>query len=373
MMATRRPDAKTVPSEWIDLLVEHDVDLIRVRVLWRRGRARYRPMVSLSVDLEALEGASMNEWERHELEETNLAWTPLRGEGEDDPREHAQKWGESSWRLCERWARSLGCACDFRLRGYGADGQVLFESGRRILVAADEPDETRARDRGLLDEGFDKLDDKKTAMLHWLAERAERSFAMAQDASGAAPQLIGSARVILEQAIDYQNEQVRGLIDLHSGRTETTARAYEARQATQRAAMKYDVMRYGIDVMASTLVPAAKSMFEHWANRSMQVFPEFECAQQAIAYIAGTLTQGQLQTLFDKNRKAADGFMFLLEDAARVEDEREALLCLNGADQLFKSKRFESVADLEQRMAARYILARRAIYRLMDHGEDAPG
>jgi hypothetical protein len=57
--------------------------------------------------------------------------------------------------------------------------------------------------------------------------------------------------------------------------------------------------------------------------------PEFRGAQQAIAYLNLTLTEGQLRTLFSA-AEAIQSFNETLAEASKVTDEREAIGLLGG-------------------------------------------
>ena len=57
------------PPEWAELFAEHDDALTRVRMLWRRGGGRYRPLVPVNLALEDLEALDFEEWEEMEMDE----------------------------------------------------------------------------------------------------------------------------------------------------------------------------------------------------------------------------------------------------------------------------------------------------------------
>ena len=364
------------PAEWIDHLDLHDEELTRVQLLWRRGSGRYRPLVESAADLDSLERAPLSDWEAIELPETHFQWTTVADEDLDTRRDRIHDAARGLWEQVRRWVRRLGSRCDFKLTGFGQDNAILFESTRR--VAHDGPERTSGhegmsdgsgRTGAGLDEGWDRLDRTKDDLIKWLVEERNTSFGMAQKASSAAPEMIASTRAILERAIDYQAEQVRGLIDQSTGRTEFQARAYAERQQTQRRAMTMEFLRLTLEATMTTVVPTAKSMFDTWANRSMQVFPEFQTAQQAVAYLGLTLTQTQLLGMFNQSQVAADGFVQLLDIVANEENERNALETMMVGIKALKSERFTRQATLEQQLAARYIIGRLAMYRMVEYGE----
>ena len=364
------------PAEWIDNLDLHDEELTRVQLLWRRGSGRYRPLVESAADLDSLERAPLSDWEAIELPETHFRWTTVAGEDLDTRRERIHDAARDLWEQVRRWVRRMESRCDFKLLGFGRDNAVLFESSRRLEHEVpergrdrDEMDPGVSRDGAALDERWDRLDRTKDDLIKWLVEERNTSFGMAQKASAAAPEMIASTRAILERAIDYQAEQVRGLIDQSTGRTEFQARAYGERQKTQRTSMTLEFLRYTVDAGMTTLVPAAKWMFEKWANRSMQVFPEFETAQQAMAYLGLTLTQPQMLTLCGNSHTGAQSFARHLDEAARIEDERAALQRLGFIFSIFQGERFQQIASPEQLLAARYIIGRMAIYKMGEYGE----
>ncbi|NVB38214.1 hypothetical protein G6O69_37990 [Pseudenhygromyxa sp. WMMC2535] len=373
-MTVKKREA-SAPNEWIDALVAHDEQLLRVRLLWRRGSSRYRPMVSPALDLSEFEGAPVRTWEGFELSDTHFEWPPGEDEDPQELREQARLIVEGLWRRCVHWARGLDSRCDFQLRGYGEDGAVLFEVSRRVEggrgPSEEMGEEEHSPPQDRFGDDFERINAIKDELLLKLTEERNHSFSLAQKASAAAPELISSTRAILERAIEYEQEQVRGLLDQHTGRTEARARAFEAKQQTQRRGMTLEFLRYAVDATLTTVVPTARAMFENWANRSMQVFPEFRCAQQALAYVGMTLTQPQLCKLFNDNRNAIEGFMVLVEEAAKMEDEREALLHLRGMSKVFVTKRFLEIGTPEQQLAGRYIVGRLAMYRLGDYGEPA--
>src|SRR5690606_12137186 len=116
--AKKRQPTQT-PPEWADILREHDHKLTRVRMLWRRGGGRYRPLVPVNLALEDLEALEFEDWEELELDETHFEWsTPI--EETRDEREHRlADAARELWAVAMTWTRAKGPVCDFQLRGYG--------------------------------------------------------------------------------------------------------------------------------------------------------------------------------------------------------------------------------------------------------------
>ncbi|WP_157595456.1 hypothetical protein [Plesiocystis pacifica] len=112
------------------------------------------------------------------------------------------------------------------------------------------------------------------------------------------------------------------------------------------------------------LVPLASTVFDAWANRPTSNIAQFEYAQQAIAYLGMTLNESQLSTLFNGSHAAWQNFVEILEYSASQTEEREAIRALKGLEVLLRSQRFRDVADPEQQLAARFVLARAALYRV---------
>lgn len=378
---TTTTDRKRPPTAWVERLLEHDASLSRVRLVWRTGRAKYRPIVSLDTDLDELEAGPEDEWATHELPSTHFQWL-----GDDDPDAdpypRVSEAARQLWRIAVRWAHILDRCCDFQLRGYDDGDELLFEAARRYSPHRDDG-ETRGAGgpevppRAVDDEraskyeaNRDRLDERKDSLIEWLASQHGDAVEMAHQAASAAPEILGRTGDILGRAIDYQAANVQQLIDQRTGNTELRARAYAERQATSRRALTLEFGKYALDAVLGSVIPLGRTLFESWSNRSMGVFPTFEMAQQALAYLGLTLTQHQLDTIFKGNAKAASAFMAMLNDASSLQDEREALARLHGIDTVFKSSRFEGVATAEQQLAARYVIGRAAMYRMGDFDED---
>jgi hypothetical protein len=110
-------------------------------------------------------------------------------------------------------------------------------------------------------------------------------------------------------------------------------------------------------------VPLAVQLSQVWASRKQHAVPVFERAQQAIAYLGLTMTDGQLRMLFSSD-ESSRSFVEVLADAAQVHDEREAIRRLVGLERLFRSERWIDSVTAEQQIAARFILGRAALFRM---------
>src|SRR5690606_37440883 len=115
-------------------------------------------------------------WDRAELPETNFDWTV---DG-DDAHEEITEIVDELWRHAVDWTRDLGYWCDFQLIGYGDDGDVLFEVGRRCQLrtpsrsSAQAPPPPQAAqqpgfDNAAFERAFEKLDARKDKFIERLA------------------------------------------------------------------------------------------------------------------------------------------------------------------------------------------------------------
>ncbi|PRP96096.1 hypothetical protein [Enhygromyxa salina] len=135
--AKKRQSTQT-PSEWVDIFAEHDDALVRVRILWRRGGGRYRPIVPVNLTLEDLEVLDFEEWEDLELPETNFDWSVPVDEHPDARERRLADNARELWAVAVLWSRAKGPVCDFQLRGYGSDDEILFEDGKRCNLSGEQ-------------------------------------------------------------------------------------------------------------------------------------------------------------------------------------------------------------------------------------------
>lgn len=375
------------PPEWVSLLDEHEDELVRVRLLWRTGSSKYRPVVPITADFESLESASDNAWEALELNDTHFNW--LRTEGESPSERQGRLEGAASrlWNFSRRFARALDQRCDFQLRGYGNDDEVLFESGARFNpntnpVRSEGDGEDRsasphtpppgptagavppAWSRTSLEEEERRIHGLKDELIKRLTEERNRTDEDFRNLSQQSPTLITHAGEILKEAIGYQARVVEELVSQRTGDVEVRVRAFAEEQETRREALRLEWRRYAMDTVLGNLVPLASTVFDAWANRPTNNIAQFEFAQQAIAYLGMTLNESQLSTLFNGSHAAIQNFGEILQYSASQAEEREAIHALKGLEVLFRSQRFRDVADPEQQLAARFILARAALYRV---------
>jgi hypothetical protein len=324
------------------------------------------------------------DWDELELPTTHFEWSPEDAEGPAERRKSIDEAIERLWTIAANWTRSRGDWCDFQLIGYGPDGELLFEDGRRCKLADDEHDNdstpppgdgARPRPRVSRDSAerialqrehasalkeiidYTKSDrDNAVGRANETLEKNHRLWAQASDA--------------VREAIDYQREQATRAQDQQSGRIELKARAYAEMEKTQRVTRLFDFLKYGMDSIVANVIPFADRVVEVLGNRNIAVFPEFNCAQQAMAYLVLTLTVTQLDLLMNRDRQAASAMLAVLDQAARIKSEHEALVQITRLIRLLRSDLFRDVADPEQQLAARYIIGRLAMYTMGDYGEE---
>jgi hypothetical protein len=172
------------------------------------------------------------------------------------------------------------------------------------------------------------------------------------------------------EAIEYQREQVQRTQDQNSGRLEFKARAFAEMERTHRASQWIGFAKYGVEAVIAHGVPLANRLFDVLGDRNMTVFPEFKCAQQAMAYLVLTLTATQLGALTNGNQGAAGALLAVFDQASKMDDEREALEHAAALVRILRSERFRDVAGPEQQLAGRYIIGRLALYRMAEYGEE---
>lgn len=376
-MARRKGSLTAPPIEWVRLLSESPPNLHRVALLWRRGAVPYRP-----IDPDELDERDAADWADLELPDTDFEWTP------DDPdnpirdRESIEEIVEKLWDAAVCWTRARGEWCDVQLVGYDADGDVLFEDGRRCKLGdEDHPDPPEDR-RHSGEHGDHQREFQAWRDIHRDHARSleriidytrtdrddavRRSKATLDDTS----RLWSQANTAVREAIEYQREQVQRSHDQNSGRIELKARAFAEMEKTRRASQGFELAKYGLDLVVAHGVPLANRLFEVLGNRSMSVFPEFKYAQQAMAYLVLTLTATQLGVLTNNNKPAGAALLAVFDQASKMDDEREALEHAAALVRILRSERFRDVAQPEQQLAGRFIIGRLALYRIAEFGED---
>jgi hypothetical protein len=400
-MRSKKVDANaSVPTAWVDLLDEHDAELGRVRLFWRRGKGRYRPILRDGIDPAGLENASMADWDAQELPETNLVWFVENDETAADRRRRVKKLAQHFWSVATQWAHRHGPIIDAQLRGYNGDGAIMFEAGKRCNVAdatksrrgvgedADEDDDDDPRVASSTDHLGDFSPDRERARLlerelarqhktllgeieqlhRSYGDLLQRAAATTQETTRVTPALLSNAGDILRDAIAYQREQVANMIDQSTGRRELELEEVRERHRTQRHQDTFFFARDALLALIGAGFPMAVELSRIWTSRMAHAIPEFKTAQQAMAYLGLTLNEVQLRALFTTDDSIAS-FMDRLAEAAQVQDEREAIAHLVGLEKLFRNKKWFDVATAEQQIASRYILGRAAIYRMGTFGE----
>ena len=380
----RKGTVENPPLEWGQLLVLHNDQLRRVRMCWRQGRGGYRPVVPTGVDLEELDIDLVEE-------DADFEWQEVR---EGSVEDHVAEVVNDLWATATDWTRAHGRWCDFQLAGYDDQGQELFADGRRCqpsggpepapeAVVDDAEAEfysrpqwgRRADSRALDGRLFEHLDrlaaDRDNAFdtAKSTLRAAQESFTSVQESIDAAPRLLSKASEVMRETMEYQREQFDQVRDERSGRVEFQSRAFSEMERSRRFDSMVGFLRYGVDATLANIVPIANRLLETLANRDLTVFPEFKSAQQAMAYLLHSLNTTQLLSLWNGNKKAAGGMRALLDVAAGMDNEQEALEQVARLIPLFKSQEFVDTAQPEQQLAARYIIGRMAMYRMGSYAE----
>jgi len=383
-------EARATPSAWVDTLDEHDQELGRVRLFWRRGKSRYRPLVRPDIDPAELENAPMSDWESHELADSNLIWVLEPDERAEDRRHRLKRLANHLWGLAVHWTERNGPVCDFQLRGYGDDDEILFEVGKRchlgrrfVTTPTTEPESDdepafdgrelerefmRRREDRLVGD-FDQVHRTYADLLARLAKERDEAVSTTQETSRITPTLLSSTGEILKDAIAYQREHVTRLLDQASGRRELEIAEIRERHRSYRQTQSLTFAGEAIRSVVGSLGPLAIQLSEIWTSRASHAIPEFRMAQQGMAYLLLTLNESQLQSLWS-SREAIRSFTQTLGEASRIADEREAINHLKGLDKLFRCKLWSDVTTPEQQIAGRFIVGRAAVYRMEGFGED---
>lgn len=371
-MARRNEGMASPPIEWTDGFEEHDSEVTRVRMLWRTGRGEYRPLIP---------GDS-----HHELDATHFEWNPPADESPPARRARIVETVSELWEIANDWARDQGVRCDFKLIGFDAEDEVLFESGKRAAVSnpstQEEPQERvgfferRHHTERYLDKRMSDLltltigeRDKAFVTARESLVSAQKSFRSVQESIDAAPQLLSKASEILKETLVYQDQQVREIRNRASGRIEMRAHALSEMERSRRFDMATRFGMHALEALFANGIPLANKFFEVFGNRQVTVFPEFKVAQQAMAYLIISLTPHQLTLLFGDKRGAAAATIGLLDEGAAIENEREALEHVMPVVRVLRSEKFRNVATPEEQLAARFIIGRLALYRMSEYGE----
>lgn len=396
-MNSRMDDSLDPPSAWVDVLEDFDAELVRVRLLWRRGGGRYRPMVRPDVDPETLEKAPMSDWDANELPGAHPQW-PIHdpGESEDEARTRVRRMAGHFWRLAVEWTRAHGPICDLQLRGYARDGAVLFEEGKRCNLAAGsrratsasvgplpvEREHERERIESEREREFQaRRETRLLADVHQIHRtygdllgslKRERDEAMnvTQETVRLVPDLFADAARVIRESLDLHREHVRESSQNANGGRETMFRAYAEQQETARHERTVDFLLKAVQAGVGALGPLASQIVETFRGRPGASLIEFRNAQQALAFLHMTLTPLQLEHLFPNS---SGKFMDALGSAAQHEDEVEALRALGGMEVIFRSPRWSQAAQPDQQIAARFVIGRIAMLNLYQSGGASAG
>lgn len=384
--AKKRQPTQT-PPEWADMFRNHDHELTRVRMLWRRGNGRYRPIVPVNLALEEIEELEFEEWEELELDETHFDWFVPVGESPDDRERRVAEAARELWAVAMAWTRAKGPVVDYQLRGYGRDDEILFEDGKRCNLSGEHSRyDDSGHERPTVDDtmramisdergSWHQMDKVKDSHISRLTSEREQLFGHLDKTVGAAPRLIEDARGILERAIDFQQRHFEDYVARAGGQRELEARAFAELQKTKRLQSFVDALKDGGRAILAAL-PTAVELFEQFTNRDAPTLPKFRYAQQALAYLHLSLDADRLAVCFsgetDEVRlRKAQTALDLMQVASMIDEEVQALVQAGPLiEYLFRTDVFQQVATAEERIAGRYILARAAMFRLAyEHGE----
>ncbi|MFV8750352.1 hypothetical protein ACNOYE_07360 [Nannocystaceae bacterium ST9] len=383
------------PSAWVDALDEHDGDLFRLRLYWRRGGGRYRPLVRPGVDLEALEDAPMADWESNELPGAHPEWDPPDPqESVEEKRIRIRRAAEHFWRLAVEWTRAHGPICDLQLRGYSNEGEVLFEEGKRCNLARPrrssgdanplpverervERDREHERERDFqarresrLMADVHQIHHTYGDLLGSLKRERDEAMTVTQETVRLVPDLFAAASKVIHESLEQHREQVRETLDSANGNREFEVRAYAARHETIRHEKTMGFLFDAVKAGVGGLGPLAAQIFETVRGKPTPGLLEFQQAQQALSYLYMTLTPMQVAYAFPTS---ADEFMKVLDDASRHADEGDALRALKGMEVVFKSPRWAQTVQPDQALAARYIVGRIALLNIRKTAAESVG
>ena len=246
-----------------------DAELARVRLMWRRGGGRYRPMVRPDVDPNDLEEAPMSDWDANELPDAHPEWSgPNPLESVEQGRARVRKMGAHFWRIALDWTRANGPICDVQLRGYTRDGGVLFEEGKRCNLAAGsrrstsaseglpvverervehrrEPTEHererleherdfQARREARLMADVHQIHHTYGDLLGSLKRERDEAIGLTQETIRLVPDLFAEASKVIRDSLDHHRAQVRETVANATGKREYEFHAYSEQQETAR-------------------------------------------------------------------------------------------------------------------------------------------
>lgn len=398
-MPRRKSHPSHPPTEWVSLLEKYDPELARVRMLCRSGGQDYRPMVP-DAERDELEAPVGTPWDPLEMPGAHFEWISPTEDSPLESRERISEIVEDLWEIAKGWTHVRSSWCDFKLVGYDSENQTLFEDGKRCFrdeltdLEFGDDDDPEDGERFSADVGHGRfyrreqerrMDARMNHFVDRMMEERDKSFDTARQSLAAAqeafvsiqksidtaPQLISKASEVLKESIDYQNATNRQIRDQHSGKIQMQAHALSEMERSKRFGMGMEFGKYVWDSAVANVIPLANRFAEVFSSRGITVIPEFRCAQQAMAYLVGTMTTHQLELLFGDKRKQAPGaFLGVMDQGAKIDNEREALEHIADLLRFLRSEKFRAVADPEQQLAARYIIGRWAMYRMGEYGEE---
>ena len=367
------------PSQWVELFSTHDAELIRVRMLWRRGGSRYRPLVPLNLALEELEQLDFDQWEELELPETHFEWATVEKEGDDERSHRVAATARELWSLAVAWTSAKGPVCDFQLRGYGPQDEILFEDGRRCNLSGERARYDDDDDRGTSNLGdalrrhlnderssWQSIDRVKDSLLTRMTSEREKLFSSLEQSTNAAPALIERIHELFDTAISYQQRTYHEHMTGAGARREFEVRAFAEQERTKRSEMLLSFARQTGQAMFAA-VPAVHAMFVEAFGRVSQSMPEFKVAQHALAYLYLTLTVedvAKYTKVEAQGMSDAHAFLSLLDTMSRRSDEAQVLSELEPVVRLvLTSDGFLAGLSEQQRMAVHFIVGRAALFR----------
>jgi hypothetical protein len=382
----RKRQPNQTPPEWAELFSTHDASLTRVRMLWRRGGGKYRPLVPVNLALEDLEALDFEEWEDLELPETHFEWAVPTSEGPDGRQRRLAETARELWAVAVHWTRAKGPVCDFQLRGYGGDENILFEDGKRCNLSGEQSRyDDGDRERPPVDEAVRamiideraawlQMDRVKDGMVSRLTDDRDKLFGYLERATRSAPDMIDRARDVLERAIDFQQRKFDEHMNRAGGKRELEARAFAEYQKTKRMDAALGVLK-DAGAAAGMALPLIGTLIQQVTGKSVQSLPSFKCAQQAMAYLYLSLDPERLATCVVAEGEDARGMaaevIRLIDRYSRMQDESSMLaesetLIRN----VFSRQSFRAIASVEEIIAVQYVIGRAAMYRV--GAEDQP-
>ena len=375
------------PPEWAELFSAHDDDLTRVRMLWRRGGGRYRPLVPVNLALEDLEALDFEEWEEMEMDETNFDWAVPMGEEPEESQRRCAELARELWGIAVLWTRAKGPVCDFQMRGYGGGEEILFEDGKRCNLSGEQSryDDATERERPTVSDAvrqminderaaWMQMDRVKDGLINRLTDDREKLFKQLDRTTSAAPQLIENARDVLERAISFQQSHFADYMSRATGQRQLEAEAFKEYQRTKRAQEAFALVR-DMGAAAFGALPTIRAAVMDITGNVGQALPKFQNAQQAMAWLHMTVQLEQLVQCFTGTEtervKTATEVLAMFDACSRAQDERVMLKqCEHIIKDLLATPVFAGVATQEQLLVAQYIIGRAAIQRVVwEHGE----